>query len=231
MHLKELLLPATILVEAVVGAGGGVQSALENEGSFQSHLPSFKCWQEINSAKRKFCFHPTPACLALKLPVPALPTLFSRINHSFQPLAAVYTIVTRSEMQLRNNSDLTVFSFYVAIRWRAIFNGLHPVDVCDSTCGSVPVFCWTEPSQVPGTLGPHQWDPAKIALACHPLWPFGARIKNSVLSEAQVTLVELNKRPGVICQVLHRRFGSLCHRKEFEVRTLIGNTDESTEIS
>lgn len=74
----------------------------------------FKCWQEINSPKSEFCFslHPSvPGAQAS--PMPTLPLLLSGINHSFHLLAAVDTILTRCEMQLRNNSDLTVFFFFL----------------------------------------------------------------------------------------------------------------------
>lgn len=73
----------------------------------------FKRWQEINSPKSEFCFSLHPSVPdAQASPMPTLPILLSGINHSFHLLAAVDTILTRCEMQLRNNSDLTAFVFF-----------------------------------------------------------------------------------------------------------------------
>ena len=92
---------------------GDLQSTLEKEGCcLWSHLPLFQMLAR-NEFYQKWIlpFTPPQRALLSSLPVPTLPILFSRINHSFHLLAAVDTISTRCEMQLRNNSDLTSLFF------------------------------------------------------------------------------------------------------------------------
>lgn len=195
---------------------GGLPSALGKEGGSHSHLPLFfECWQEINSPKSEFCFslHPSvPGAQAS--PMPTLPLPLSGINHSFHLLAAVDTILTRCEMQLRNNSGLTVFFFspllllfFIAIWWMAHLNLSH--QPCSRFVPVNVILClhWFRRKLCRDPQPPHGGCTTEER-ACPPSsMPFLPGPKNYMLTgeNYMLALVELHRRLGVICQVLRRR--------------------------
>lgn len=106
MHLKYRLFPSEAVWVRGLAVSVRERRLLPEPPSSFSNAGKKLILPKVNSA-----FHSTLVCLALKPPrcLPSLPILLSGINHSFHLLAAVDTILTRCEMQLRNNSDLIVF--------------------------------------------------------------------------------------------------------------------------
>ena len=140
-------------------------------------------------------FTPPQCALLPSLPVPTLPILFSRINHSFHLVAAVDTISQS-------------FFFLIAIQWRVIFKLSHQYGWCFVTVNVMLCLHVVKKEAVPRTVSrlehPHRWYTLLNALACRPAWLFLMGVKNAMLTVAQVPLGEYNQRLGVICQVLQR---------------------------
>lgn len=160
--------------------------------------------------------------------MPTLPILFSRIKHSFHLLAAVDTVLTRCETQLRNNSDLTVFlKFLIAIWWRAVFNlaRQYCYVLWQSTWFCACILLRKKPSTDSGADGqhPNRWC---TILKCVRLPSRAALSTTSKELYADWHLLTWRSGWEWLAKYSRDGFYPLCQRKEFEVRISARNADE-----